>query len=278
MDPVTDRHESVQEILSANRRFARSTARSLEELVTPFLEDGKPMPDFVHVQQLLAAALESRWHCLSQADEGYDDADAHRHALIGERDDEVGLLYRELADLRTILRGRFGAEPSRRLIGLRGDTSRDPVVILRQADRAVRRLRDLARPLPPSKARPASADRWRWAAPVADAAGTLRAIVGRAVAAVKELDAARRLRKHALEDFNCVFVWIAGLFEALYRATGRDDRAAVVRPSRRHPGKTYLQVKKAQRPAPQQEPEPKPGVTARLIAPIRQIFDRRRSA
>lgn len=244
MDPVTDRHKSVAELLSANRQFARSTASDLEDLLTPELEDGRPLPDLVYLQQLLAAALERRWHRLSAADETFDDARSQRHTLIDERDGDVALLYREVVDLRTVLRGRFGAKPSKRFIGLRGDTSRDPVVIQRQADRAVARLRNLDRPLPASKVRPSGADRIRWANPVAAAADALRATVGRVVDAVKQLDAARLERKRALASFNDAFVGIAGTFEAIYRLTGRDDRAEVVRPSRQHPGRLHREDKK----------------------------------
>ncbi len=278
METLIERQEAAGEVLSTHRRFGRSTARALEELVAPVLDDGKPMPDFVYLQQLLAAALEKRWRRLSRTDEACHDARAQRHALIGERDDEASELYSEVVDLRTVLRGRFGAEPARRLIGLRGDTSRDPVALKRQADRAVRRLRDTGRPLPASRGRVSKAERFRWAAPVARAAEALRATVGRVNDAVKRLKAARLERRRALESFNLGFGHIAGLFEALYRTVGRVDLAEAVRPSRRHPGRLHLQVKKAGKPARDPEPKPRASVASRLIAPVRQIFDRRRTA
>ncbi|MCP3958421.1 MAG: hypothetical protein GY719_11260 [bacterium] len=278
MDPVTDRKKSVDEVLSANRRFARSTARALAKLLTPELEDGRPLPDLLYLQQLAARALERRWHRLHDADEARHDALADRHAVIVTRDEQVGLLYRELVDLRSILRGRFGAARSKNFIGLRGHTSRDPTAILTQADRAVTRLRDPERPLPSSKIPVTNAARARWAVPVAEAADALRATARHVVAAIKNADLARRERKLALAEFNRVFVLIAGWFEGLYRLAGREDRAELVRPSRRHPGKTYLEVKKAERAAAGPGSKASPGVATRLIAPIRRIFDQRRSA
>ncbi len=279
MDPVTDRQQSVAEVLSTHRRFSRSTARALENLVAPVLEPGKPVPDFVYLQQLLADRLDLHWRRLSEADDASSDAQTERRALIEARDGEVALLYREVVDLRTILRGRFGVAPSKNFIGLRGDTSRDPRVLLRQADRAVARLRDAGHTPPPSKLPCSLADRQRWAAPVADAARSLRTTVDRVATASKIIDATRLDRRRALASFNDAFVLIAGLFEAAYRLIGRPDLAEGVRPSRRHPGKTYLQEKRGSRPAsPKKKPKPRSTVAIRLVAPIRRFFGQRRSA
>ncbi len=277
MDPVTDRQKSVTDVLATHRRFARASARALEDLVAPVLDPGKPAPDFVYLQQLLADSLDLRWRHLSEADDACCDAQAERRALITVRDGEVALLYREVVDLRTILRGRFGAAPSKNFIGLRGDTSRDPLVILRQAERAIARLRDAGRTPPPSKLPSSLTTRRRWALPVAEAAGVLRATVARVTTAVKVADAALLERRRALAGFNDAFVLIAGLFEAVYRLVGRPDLAQEVRPSRRHPGKTYLQVKRA-KPCSKKKSKARSGVVVRLIAPIRRIFDHRRSA
>ncbi len=253
MDPITDRQKSVADVLATHRRFARSNARALEDLVAPVLQAGKPMPDFVYLQQLLADSLDLRWRRLSEADEACHDAQAERHALIVVRDGEVALLYREVVDLRTIVRGRFGAAPSKNFIGLRGDTSRDPVLIQRQADRAVARLSDAGRNPPPSKLPPSFhsrasgatlAARRRWALPVAEAAGALRATVARVTTAAKVADAAGLERRRALAGFNDAFVLIAGLFEAIYRVIARPDLAEGVRPSKQYPGLTYKRGKR----------------------------------
>ncbi len=279
MDPVTERQIACQSVLSSSRRLAASTARAVADVLTPELEEGRPLPDLVYQQKLWASVLDRRWQTLSAADEACHDARADRHSLVGERDADISLLYRELVDLRTLLRGRFGLEPGRLFIGLRGATSRDPVVILRQADRAVARLRDSTRELPASKIPVQPTARIRWATPVADAAKALHGSVARAGLAVKKLDAARLNRRRALKDFNTVFVQVAGWFEAQYRAIGRDDLAEKVRPSRRHPGLTYHQVKRtAATVAKRQAGAETRSVATRLIAPLRQIFDRRRSA
>ncbi len=247
MDPVTDRRKSVTEILSANRKFAGSTARALEDLLAPVLHADKPMPDLVYLQQLFADALDRGWRRLWQADETCHGAQAYHHAMITARDDEARELYREVVDLRIILRGRFSSAPSKNFIGLRGDTSRDPVVLLRQADRAVARLRDRARATPPPKVAPSATSHMRapgatiasrrcWATPLAEAADVLRGTIDRVAAFAKQLEAARLERKRALESFNDTFVLIAGLFEALYLVTGRPDRAKWVRPSKHRPG------------------------------------------
>ena len=247
MDPVTDRKQAVDEVLSVHRRFARPTARALAQLLTPELEDGRSLPDLLHLQQLAARALERRWHRLHSADEARHDALAYRHAVIARRDEQVSLLYREIVDLRSVLRGRFGAARSRNFIGLRGHTSRDPMAILTQADRAVSRLRDPGRPLPHSRLPVSDAARERWAVPVAETADAMRVIARHVVTAIKNADLARRERKLALAEFNRVFVLLAGWFESLYRLAGRDDWAELVRPSKQYPGLTWKQGKSRHR-------------------------------
>lgn len=277
MDPVADRHKAVLTVVSTSRRLAGFVARQLEDLLAPELEDSRPMPDFEYVQQLLCSALERRWQTLSGADEDLQDARSERHELVGRRAVDVGRLRRELIDLRNLLRGRFGARPSQSLIGVRGRTGRDPVVLLRQADRAVARLRDAERPLPPSKVPIAAGQRSRWARPVAQAAERLRATARALGEAFKRADLARTLRQRALEDFNQVFVRVAGFFEAIYLVIGRQDLAEKVRPARRRPGKTLLQDRPNRKSA-TTPPVDKPSATGRLVAPLRQILERRRSA
>ncbi len=244
MDPLIDRHKSLTEVVSTGRRFARSTARALKKLVTPVQEEGRPLPDFAYAKRLLAAALERRWDRLAADDEALNDAEMHRHALIDQRDGEVQVLRREVVDLRLVLRGRFGAEPAKNFSGLRGETSYDPVVLQRQADRAVTRLRDLSRPLPAARLRTSGAMRLRWAAPVADGAEALRATVTRVIGSFKRVDFVRLERQRALADFNDSFVTVAGWFEAVYRLVGRHDLADRVRPSKKYPGLTFLRGKK----------------------------------
>ena len=281
MSTITDRKESTIQVRSTGRRFARMTARALGEEFTPALTEGRHLPDFEHAQELAVATLEMRWQQLSAADETAIEAAERRSELVVERNAATSRLYREVGHLRMVLEGIFGAAPAARLIGLPGATSQDPVKLLRQADRAVARLRDLSRALPPSRRQRSAADRERWAAPVASASRLLHHLVTGVTRAAKELDAARLERRQALEDFNGSFVRLAGLMAAVYRAAERDDLADAIRPSKQYPGLTDRLAKRRLAKRSAKRRDSRPPVSVRLLSfprlrPILRLFDSRR--
>lgn len=141
MKAVRDREVSVTSLLSRSRRWGPSTAARLEELLRSELAEGETLPDLEILQELFRRALARRWRRLATAEETHHKARERRREALADLDDAVRGLYRRMVDLRRILKGVFGVAASRRLLSLRGDTSRDPVVLLRQAARAAARLR-----------------------------------------------------------------------------------------------------------------------------------------
>ncbi len=234
MKSVIDREKSVTAVVTASQRWAPSTAAALADLLRPELADGETLPDLELLQRLFGRALARRWERLQASDQAHLSARARLRLLLAERGAALRALYRRVADLRTLMRGVFGAEQARRLLGLAGKTSRDPLVLLRQAARALARLLDA--PLPAAGFEPTGHDRTRWASPVEAAARDLEASRAAASLAGKRLEAAKAERRRALEDFNAVFVEVAAWLAGTYRAAGRADRAAAVRPCRRRPG------------------------------------------
>ncbi len=281
MSTLIDRQKSMLQIRAAHRRHARSTAGALAGLLAPLLESGEELPDLELLQDLFLRLLELAWSRFSSADDVLRDA-LDRHAeLIAGRDAAASSLYREVVDLRRMLRGMFGTEPAAAFIGLRGATSQDPVVLLRQADRATVRLRDPDRLTPSSPRRPpvTATARAHWAAPVAGAAGHLRPLLRAVTRATKDLDAARLERRRALEHFNQSFVAVVEWLAATYNAIGRQDRAAAVRPSRKYPGQTARAAERRPRKRAAAEPaeSPRPLPFPRL-QPILRLFGARRQS
>ncbi len=286
MSTITDRQKSTFQIRAANRAYAGPTAATLADLLTPVLAAGERLPDLELLQDLFVRLLEHSWYHLSAAAEVCLEVVERQGELIAERDAAVSRLYREVVDLRRTLKGTIGVQPTALLIGFRGKTSQDPVVLLRQADRATARLRDLDRPLPASRRRPAAggaSDRARWAAPVAAAAKGLRSLVTAVDKTAKQLDAARLERRQALEHFNRSFVAVADWLVATYRVIGRDDRAKAVKPSRRYPGQTDRDAKRRPGKRPARPADTRPEDTERPLAfphlrPLFHLFGSRRQS
>ena len=236
MKAVTDREKSFYSLLEASRRWSRSTARTLTRLLAPELAAGETMPDLVLLQELFARALTRRWQRVLAADEARIAARERRRALLAELELRIRALYREVADLRSVLTGVFGAAAARRVIVFAGDTARDPLVLLRQAARLIARLRDRSRTLPPAAFEPTEKHRDRWTAPLAASAKALQATFDAASLAGRELEAVKVELRQALKEYNPLLVGVASWFAGTYHATGRDNRAKAVRPSRRRRG------------------------------------------
>ncbi len=247
MKTITDRHRSIVHIRGVNHRCSRPVAKALGDLLTPKLRAGEHLPDLELVQDLVVRALDDGWGRLSSADELWIDARDHQAELIARRSTATATLYREMGRLRALLKGLFGADLASRWIGFSGETSRDPVVLLRQTDRTLARLRNKTPLLPWDTEPPSTADRKRGLAAVASAVEILRPLVPQALEAVKLTDAARLGRKRALKDFNACFVEMAGWLAATYRMIGRDDLATEVLPSGWRKGQTH-KVAKQRRP------------------------------
>ncbi len=283
MSTLIDRQKSMLQIRAAHRRHARPTAGALAGLLTPLLEPGEHLPDLELLQDLFLRLLEHAWHRFSTADDALRETLDRYAELIAERDAAATRLYREVVDLRRMLRGMFGTEPAAVFIGLRGTTSQDPVVLLRQADRVTARLRDPERPTPPSPRQPLTTgratDRAHWSAPVAGAAGDLRPLIATVTRAAKDLDAARLERRCALDHFNQSFIAVADWLAANYNVIGRQDRAAAVRPSRKYPGQTTRDAERRPRKRAGAEPVDSAELLPfRRLQPILRLFGVRRQS
>ena len=271
---VSDRETSTATVVGTARRFADYTARELGKLLAPELADGEEMPDLIAIQELMASALERRLRLLITAADVLTQLEHQDTALRAWRDNAVDFLYREVGGVRKLVAGRLAPEIARTFLPLKGETSREPATLLRQADRVVDLLRNVAHS--PQTANFSHAERVRYAAPVAEKADVLRRRDDQARRSAKGLDLARLDRRRALKDFNQVFIRVAGWFEHTYRAIDRDDLAEDVRPSKQYPGRTLAEVRKRAaavkaEAAVEAAAEPEPAPPALPFDPLRHI-------
>ncbi len=272
---VSDRETSTTRVVGTARRHARATARELGKLLAPELAEGEKMPDLVALQELMARALEGRLRRLVTADDVLTELERQDAVLRAKRDVAVDLLNGEVGDLRNLVAGRLGPEIARVFLPLKGETSREPLTLLRQADLAVGQLRDFTRS--PRTAGFSDAERERHAAPLAEKADVLRRRDHEARGSAKGLDGARRDRRQALEEFNDVFFRVAKWFEVTYRAIDRDDLADAVRPSKQYPGRTLAEIReraaaaKAGSAAGAAPAEPEPASPPLRFDPLRHL-------
>ncbi len=237
MKTILMRKKSATVVVAASRRWAAAAAESLAELLRPELAEGESLPDLELLQELLGRALARRWRRLETAERTRDQARDRRRQQVGKKIAARAVLYRRVVDLRRMLRGVFGGAACRRLLGIAGETSRDDVLLLRQARHLVARLAAPPGELPAAFFQPAEDEVARWAAPVEAAIEDLHRASARAAVGVKEAEAADAELRREIADFDSVLVRVASLLTGVHTGAGREQRARAVRPSRRRLGR-----------------------------------------
>ncbi len=237
MKTMLMRKKSATAVVAASRRWAAAAAESLAELLRPELAEGESLPDLQLLQELLGRALARRWRRLETAEQARDQARDRRRQQVGEKIVARAVLYRRVVDLRRVLRGVFGGAACRRLLGIAGETSRDDVLLLRQARHLVARLAAPPGELPAALFQPTAGEMARWAAPVEAAIEDLQKASALAATGVKEAEAADAELGRSIADFDSVLVRVASLLTGVHTGAGREQRARAVRPSRRRLGR-----------------------------------------
>ncbi len=237
MKTMLMRKKSATAVVAASRRWAAAAAESLAELLRPELAEGESLPDLQLLQELLGRALARRWRRLETAEQARDQARDRRRQQVGEKRTARAVLYRRVVDLRRMLRGVFGGAACRRLLGIAGETSRDDVLLLRQARHLVARLAASPGELPPAFFQLTKGEVARWAAPVEAAIEDLHTASSLAAIGVKEAEAADADLRRAIADFDSVLVRVGSLLTGVHTGAGREQRARAVRPSRRRLGR-----------------------------------------
>ncbi len=176
------------------------------------------------------------------ADEAHYAKKAVQNAMLEKRNDLSGKLTRLLVALRRTILGHH-EKPDLHQLGLEGETARDPVPVLRQADRIVEILAGgeidelLGDPIfegcsfePKDRGQQlqAQADELRF---VVDGIGGVK----------RRTENAFLDKEEAIKAYDQLFTRAARTFEDWCRLIGRDELADRIRPSESRPGRTRRQ-------------------------------------
>jgi len=229
---VTQREKTSTFVESSMDRYGARASLSLAEKLRPYTDDSTPEVDINALFQLLSRALGDAREELIAADEVRvieqgDDIEPRRR-----RDAAASVVSQHVSDLRAVAERLFGTGASVELLRVDGRTSRDPVILHRQAQRILQRLAD------PDVEWPES--RYEIQISLQGCAEELRPHVEALGIALDDL---RRVQKRsednmlakteAMEAYDLTYLSVSRIAEAIFRFTGYGKVADRLRPSRR---------------------------------------------
>jgi hypothetical protein len=232
---VTDRKKSADAVAAAADIHAGRAARTVQTVLSPYLQKDEEMPDVERFAVLVGRWLAATSSAMVAADE------AHIHELSDDapvrdrRDDAHAKLHAELVELREWMTGLFGGRAVRSL-GFAADTPRDPAALAQFAGEVSKSLREKDFPAPKRAG-------VTWSpAKEASKIDKLRAKLDEAIAAVgreaREAQGTLATKNAALGAYDDAFARSSEYLEGLFTLAGETELAARVRPSTRRPGQT----------------------------------------
>ncbi len=256
---TTDREKSFVFLHSVFLLQGPSVARELVELCHPALQgDGGPSeePDFLSVILGFSRALKESLGRLVTADEQHYAEKASYNAVLQQRDSLSRKLTGLIVALRRIILGSH-EKPDLNRLGLEGDTAREPVPVLRQADRIVKifaegKLEALVGSPIFDDAPFEVKGRGDQLKAVAD---DLREVLQEVGDANRQTENAYLKKVEVTNAYDQLFTRAARTFEDWCRLVGRNELADRIRPSERRPGRTVQEPPEASEEASEEATE-----------------------
>jgi hypothetical protein len=239
------RQKSAERLDSLLVQHSASVDDGIRELVASELGEAAEAPD---VRSLLATArqvLRRRREELWSASHALENQRAAEQARRHDVDEAAAALYEKVSTLRTHLRGGFGFLRGTALAGLKGDTPREPMKLLHEAERMVKSFTRGNLELPPEKVRVSGPE--DWARMIAPAKQVLRDAYLAYLRAKQETVAAQIVKDEAMAAFDDALYGIAGLTEFLGHLAGQQALTKWARPSRRSRGLLHEAARRRRR-------------------------------
>lgn len=229
---VTRRQKLANAVQASVETHLERVGSALEGVIAPLLRDGESAPDMGFFQDLLGRLIEAHRDRMVAAEQGHLAELAGDIGSRSERDAAALEVRLKMVALRRILDGLFGPERSHEILAVEGPTARDPVVLLRQGQDTVVRMRSEELELPPQRLGQGAV-----LGPMSD---QIEASLERLRIAIEVIDREQRaaqgtlgVKSTALASFDVALGALVKILEGLYELAGERDLAAKVRPLRR---------------------------------------------
>jgi len=235
---VLDRQRIGKAIVAAAHAHAQEVGERLNRDLAVIVAEGETLPDFTTLQIQLGRYLQMRLDALVVADEAHlqevdDDQDPRLR-----RDEAADFLYRKLIEMRETVTAVFGPERAGKLVGLEGDTPRDPLMLHRHANRILERLRAPEATFPPQRLRGVQIDPIALTEELQPATDNLAAALADVDREQRETETTLNLKTEATAAFDRAFRGIGRILQGCDALAEFPDFAEKIRLTRasRGPG------------------------------------------
>ncbi len=230
---VLSRQRAGISLNAAAAEHGDEAGAGLAALLAPYLGEGESVPDLSLFQNLLSRHHAAQIRLLVRFDEAHAAEIDNDAANRRRRDRATENLYQTLTRIRKVIDATCGDGSCSETLGFGGPVTREPLAVLRKAQRVIERI-DAPGFRPPVLGLPGlAADPALWRAELAGPTAELEQAVEALAADHREAETSRRNKNQALADYDLVYGRIGRLLEAMYSLAGFPDLAAKVRPSRR---------------------------------------------
>lgn len=233
---VTDRQKSARAVVAAASTHGAIMGEALKGLLSPHLQGNEQVPDVGLLCLLVGRLLLSQNEKLVAADAAHE-AELSDDAAPREARDKAAVLVRQvLVDLRATVAAVHGSAGLKQL-GLTGATPVDPSVLAVEGAAALKSLEDATISLPAPR-RGTSLDRQAFADDLREHLAPLQSALASVAREAREAETTGAAKQAAMAANDQAFSLGAAWLTATFSLAGKEDLAARVRPSVRHPGQT----------------------------------------
>lgn len=228
---VIHRVRQASQLCSAVHVHGSRAAEALRKVLEPTLGDGAV--DAGPLLAQLAAKVAAERDELVARDEAAFGEKVEARKPRRRRDKLARDLYGRVGRLRATLDGIYGKGESRWLLGLKGKTSQDPLVLHRQASRIVAQCRDPETSWPEAGFASLAFTPEVCAAELEPAVEALGQAIDEVAAAYRAVEDTVIAKNQALERFDRTYLHAGQIIESIFRMAGLERMADKVRPRRR---------------------------------------------
>lgn len=230
---VLDRQRIGKAIVAAANTHAREVGERLNESLAVVVEEGEILADFTTLKFHLGRYLQMQLDALVAADETHLKELDDDHDPRLRRDDAAETLYRKLIEVREGVSAVFGPDQASALVGIEGETARDPLALHRQANRALDRLRNPEGGLPPQRLAGLQLDTAALADELQPATDQLTQALADVDRELRETETSLGLKTEAMEAFDRAVRGVGRILKGCDELAEYPDFAEKIRLSRR---------------------------------------------